>query len=133
MLEVACYSAPATSPWTACWMKSRSSIALWMPRRFARSLRRTPQASVRRRPEREWGRASGQGEAPSSQPPPVQTAVLNRLAHVLGLEVGRPFEVGQGAGDLENPVIRPRGQGEPRDRRAQQRVGAVRHAAEDAD
>src|SRR6058998_1217178 len=67
------------------------------------------------------------------QTPPVQTAVLNRLAHVLGLEVGRPFEVGQGAGDLENPVIRPRGQGEPRDRRAQQRVGAVRHAAEDAD
>src|SRR5207249_8519451 len=62
------------------------------------------------------------------QPPPVQTAVLNRLAHVLGLEVGRPFEVGQGAGDLENPVIRPSGQCQPRDRRAQQRVGAVRHA-----
>src|SRR5213594_4417987 len=67
------------------------------------------------------------------QPSPVQTAVLNRLADVLRLEVGRPLEVGEGAGDLENPVIRPRGQGEPRDRRAQQGVGAVRHAAEDAD
>src|SRR5207253_8210735 len=123
------FSAPATGLWAACWTKSRSSIAPWVPRGWARSLRRTPPASVRRRPEGERGPASGQGEAPSSQPPPVQTAVLNRLAHVLGLEVGRPFEVGQRAGDLENPVIRPRGQGEPRDRRAEQRVGPVRHAA----
>src|SRR2546425_1826267 len=32
--------------------------------------------------------------SPSSpQPPPVETAVLNRLAHVLGLEVRRSLEI----------------------------------------
>src|ERR1041384_3364667 len=30
----------------------------------------------------------------SRQAPPVQAAILNRLAHVLGLQVGRPFAVG---------------------------------------
>src|SRR6266436_8028592 len=69
----------------------------------------------------------------SPQAPPVETAVLNRLAHVLRLKVRRPLEVGDGASDLENPVIGPRRQREPRDRRAEQRVGTVRHAAEDAD
>jgi len=42
------------------------------------------------------------------EPSPIETAILNRLAHVLRLEVRRPLEVGDGAGDLENPVIRPR-------------------------
>src|SRR6266576_4708707 len=79
-----------------------------------------------------WTEATGSMDMSNTlpQPSPVEAAVLNRLAHVLRLEVGRPFEVGQVAGDLENPWIRPRGQGEPRDRLAQQCVGAVRHAAE---
>src|SRR2546426_12824297 len=66
------------------------------------------------------------------QPAPVQTAVLNRLAHVFGLEAGRAVQVGDRAGDLENAVIGAGRQAEPRDRGAQQRVGAVRHAAEGA-
>src|SRR5712691_8111311 len=70
---------------------------------------------------------------PLRQSPSVETAVLNGLAHMLRLEVRRPLEVGEGAGDLENPVIGPCRQREPRDRRAEQRVGTVRHAAEDAD
>src|SRR6266513_5044353 len=58
--------------------------------------------------------------SPSSpQPAPVETAVLDRLAHVLRLEVRRPLEVGEGAGDLVHPVIRARGQREPGDRRAE--------------
>src|SRR2546425_9484168 len=64
------------------------------------------------------------------QPAPVQAAVLNRLAHVFGFEAGRAVQVGDRAGDLENAVIGARRQAEPRDRGAQQRVGAVRHAAE---
>src|SRR3989441_11055665 len=64
------------------------------------------------------------------QPAPVQAAVLNRLAHVFGLEAGRAVQVGDRAGDLENAVIGAGRQAEPRDRGAQQRVGAVRHAAE---
>ena len=38
------------------------------------------------------------------QSPPVEAAVLNSLAHVLRLEVCRPLEVGDGAGDLENLI-----------------------------
>src|SRR6266480_5119502 len=45
----------------------------------------------------------------SPQPPPVEAAVLNRLADVFRLQVRRPLEVGDGAGDLENSMIRPRG------------------------
>src|SRR3989442_1025991 len=67
------------------------------------------------------------------QPPPVEAAVLNGLAHMLRLEVRRTLQVGEGAGDLENPVIGPGRQREPRDRRAQPRVGAVRYATERAD
>src|SRR3989441_13358208 len=66
------------------------------------------------------------------QPAPVQAAVLNRLAHVFGLEAGRAVQVGDRAGDLENAVIGAGRQAEPRDRGAQQRVGAVRQAAEGA-
>ena len=46
------------------------------------------------------------------EPPPIEAAILNRLADLFRLQVGSPLEVGDGAGDLENPVIRPRGQGE---------------------
>src|SRR2546429_6003850 len=52
-------------------------------------------------------------QSPLPQPPPIQTPILDRLAHVLRLEVRRPLEVGEGAGDLENPMIRPRGQRAP--------------------
>src|SRR5882724_1486954 len=45
----------------------------------------------------------------SPQPAPIEAAILNRLAHVLGLEVRRSLEIRKGAGDLENPVIGPRG------------------------
>src|SRR6266581_7492481 len=69
----------------------------------------------------------------SPQPAPIEAAILNRLAHMLRLQVRHAVEVGDGAGDLEDSVIGPRGQGEPRDRRAEQGVGAVRHAAEGAD
>src|SRR5207247_9163613 len=50
-----------------------------------------------------WTEATGSMDMSNTlpQPSPVEAAVLNRLAHVLGLKVGRPFEVGQGAGDLE--------------------------------
>src|SRR5438034_5487710 len=67
------------------------------------------------------------------QPAPVQTPVLNRLAHVLRLELGRADQVRDRARDLENPVIRPRREREPGDRGAEQRVGALRHAAERPD
>src|SRR6266702_8587996 len=39
----------------------------------------------------------------SPQPPPVQAAILHRLADVFRLQVRRPLEVGDGTGDLENP------------------------------
>src|SRR6266566_5307183 len=45
----------------------------------------------------------------SPQPPPIEAAILNRLADVFRLQVRRPLEVGDGAGDLENSMIRPRG------------------------
>src|SRR5436190_20995853 len=50
------------------------------------------------------------------QPPPIQAAVLNRLADVFRLQVRRALEVGDGAGDLENPMIGPRRQREAGDR-----------------
>src|SRR5256885_17035333 len=64
------------------------------------------------------------------QPAPVQTPVLDRLAHVLRLELGRAAQVRDRPRDLENPVIRPRREREPGDRGTEQRVGALRHAAE---
>src|SRR5437667_277751 len=67
------------------------------------------------------------------QPAPVQTPVLNRLPHVLRRELGRAAQVRDRARDLENPVIRPRREREPGDRGTEQRVGALRHAAERPD
>ncbi len=43
--------------------------------------------------------------ASGHQPAPVETAVLNRLAHVFGREIDRPIQIGDGAGDLEDPVV----------------------------
>src|SRR5204863_5373652 len=67
------------------------------------------------------------------QTPPVEAAVLDRLAHVARFKRTRAREIGDGARDLENAVIRAGRQGQPRDRRAQQRVRTVRHAAERPD
>src|SRR2546430_2350707 len=67
------------------------------------------------------------------QPAPVQTPVLDRLAHVLRLELGRAAQVRDRPRDLENPVVRPRREREPGDRGTEQRVGALRHAAERPD
>src|SRR5229473_8589194 len=81
-----------------------------------------------------WTGRQRSGREPAlREPPPVEAPILNRLAHMLRLKVRRSLEVSDGAGDLENPVIGPRRQREPRDRRAQQRVGAVRYATERAD
>ena len=41
---------------------------------------------------------------------------MNRLADVFRLQVRRAREVGDGAGDLENPMIGPRRQREAGDR-----------------
>src|SRR6267154_759748 len=79
------------------------------------------------------GRQRSVREPALREPPPVEAPILNGLAHMLRLEVRSSLEVSDGAGDLENPVIGPRRQREPRDRRAQQRVGAVRYATERAD
>src|SRR3989475_8029709 len=67
------------------------------------------------------------------QPAPVQTPVLNRLAHVLRLELGRAAQVRDRPRDLENAVIRPRRAREPGDRGTEQRGGALRPAAERPD
>src|SRR6266404_5534568 len=81
-----------------------------------------------------WTGRQRSGREPAlREPPPVEAPILNRLAHMLRLKVRRSLEVSDGAGDLENPMIGPRRQREPRDRRAQQRVGAVRYATERAD
>src|SRR5256712_8035956 len=45
----------------------------------------------------------------SPQPAPIEAAILNRLADVFRLQVRRPLKIADGAGDLENPVIGPRG------------------------
>src|SRR3989449_11282117 len=60
---------------------------------------------------------------------PVEAAVLNRLAHVLGLQSRRAIQVSDRAGDLEDAGIGPRRQAEPRDLGAPPRVGAVPHPA----
>ncbi len=44
----------------------------------------------------------------SAHPAPIQTTVLDRLAHVLGLDVGRSVQVGDGPGDLEHAMIAAR-------------------------
>src|SRR2546425_1922589 len=54
--------------------------------------------------------------APLPQPAPVEAAVLNRLAHVRRRQVRSAAQVGDGARDLEDAVIRPGGQGKPGDR-----------------
>src|SRR6266516_2934401 len=55
---------------------------------------------------------------PSPEAAPVQAPILNRLAHVLRLQLRRPVQVGDRARDLEDPVVRPRREGEPGDGRA---------------
>src|SRR5256885_12719135 len=40
------------------------------------------------------------------QPPPIEAAILNRLADVFRLQVGRPLEVGDGTGDLDRKSTR---------------------------
>jgi len=39
------------------------------------------------------------------KPIPVERAVRDRLQHVVGADVRGAGEVGQGAGDLEDPVV----------------------------
>ena len=55
---------------------------------------------------------------PSPEAAPVQAPILDRFAHVLRLELGRLVEIGDRARDLEDPVVRPRREREPGDRRA---------------
>src|SRR5256885_2857386 len=71
--------------------------------------------------------------APLTQSPPIQAAILDRLAHVARRQGCGALEIGDGAGDLENPVVRPGGEREPGDRSPQQRIGAIGDAAEGAD
>jgi hypothetical protein len=52
---------------------------------------------------------------------------------VLRLEARRAVQIGDGARDLQNAMIRPRRQPEPGDRGLEQRVRAVRDAAMGAD
>src|SRR6266516_1959813 len=55
---------------------------------------------------------------PSPEAAPVQAPILDRFAHVLRLELGGRVEIGDRARDLEDPVVRPRREREPGDRRA---------------
>src|SRR5690348_2543998 len=67
-----------------------------------------------------WSRNGAARPGDSRQSASIQAAVLNRLAHVLGLEIRRAVEIGNRARNLENPVIRPRRQRQSGDRRAEQ-------------
>ena len=80
------------------------------------------------------GSASGASASRNarSHPPPIQTPVLNRLSDVRYGQSVYSAEIGDGTGDLEHAVIGPRGQTEPGDRRAQQRLDRFVHGAESA-
>src|SRR5439155_18831466 len=70
---------------------------------------------------------------PSSQPSTVQAAILDCLAHMFRGQVCELLQIGDGAGDLENTVVRPGGERQPGDRGAQERIGTIGYAAERAD
>jgi hypothetical protein len=52
-----------------------------------------------------------------SHSPPIQAPILNRFAYVFGLQLRRTFQIGDRARDLEDPVVRPGREPEPRDQR----------------
>src|SRR5688572_7861098 len=63
----------------------------------------------------------------------VQRSILDGLADVRGGDVAAAVQVGDGAGDLYDAVVGARGEPQPCDGRAQQRVASRVHAAERGD
>src|SRR4029077_19694620 len=61
--------------------------------------------------------------------PAVERAIVNRFAHVGGLEGGRAVQVRDGAGDLEHPVVGAGGEAQTGDGSLEQRIGAVGNPA----
>ena len=65
-----------------------------------------PQTNMRTWRPRVWGR----NPLPSSEPEAsVQAAVLDGFAEVVRVNVRLAFEIGDGAADLQDPVVRSRG------------------------
>jgi hypothetical protein len=61
--------------------------------------------------------------------PAIQAPILNGLADVGGPQIGRAIQIGDRPGDLEHPVVRPRGEPQPVDCVAEQRLDQAARAA----